>query len=180
MEQNASIAEISSQDLGQDDLLLQNGLSRLNFARYATQALLSDIPAEKWCFQPFAGANHALWVVGHLAVIDDFFLGYLAGSPARCPESFEKLFGRGTKPSPNLADYPAPELVQQHFGQRRAELLSWFGSRSAELLVAAFPADFRYAKNVAELMSSIAWHEGWHGGQLTAVRKGLGLGPKFG
>ena len=32
-----------------------------------------------------------------------------------------------------------------------------------------------FAPNFAAVMSSIAWHEGFHAGQLSAVRRSLGL-----
>ena len=34
-----------------------------------------------------------------------------------------------------------------------------------------------FAANLGMLMTSIAWHEGLHAGQLTVVRKSLGLAP---
>ena len=37
-----------------------------------------------------------------------------------------------------------------------------------------------FAANVADVMPSLALHEAFHVGQLSLVRKKLGLGPKFG
>jgi hypothetical protein len=37
-----------------------------------------------------------------------------------------------------------------------------------------------FARSYGGMMCSIAWHEGVHAGQLTVVRKSLGLAPKFG
>jgi uncharacterized damage-inducible protein DinB len=159
----------------------QVGLNRLNFARFATSAILADIPEEQWCFQPFPGANHAMWLVGHLAVIDDLFLSRLAGRPSSYPEGWAQLFASGTKPLPDPGAYPSPDLVRQFFAQHRQELVSWFASRGEAELAAPPPDELRkFGQSVGELMASIAWHEGWHGGQLAVVRKTLGLGPKFG
>ena len=36
-----------------------------------------------------------------------------------------------------------------------------------------------FATSFAALMSSLAWHEGLHTGQLTVVRKSLGLEPLY-
>jgi hypothetical protein len=43
------------------------------------------------------------------------------------------------------------------------------------------PKDYEmFAANYCGLASSLAWHEGMHAGQLTMLRRDIGLGPKFG
>ena len=52
---------------------------------------------------------------------------------------------------------------------------------SGERLAAALPEDWQvFAKSYGVLINTIAWHEGMHAGQLTVIRRELGLGPKFG
>lgn len=64
---------------------LEHGLSVLGFSRRALLGISEDIPASKLTFQPFPGANHALWILGHLAATDDYFLTTLG---ARKSEQF--------------------------------------------------------------------------------------------
>ncbi|MCZ6816774.1 MAG: DinB family protein, partial [Planctomycetota bacterium] len=60
-------------------------------------------------------------------------------------------------------------------------LVAWFLSMSGERLAAALPEDWQvFAKSYGVLINTIAWHEGMHAGQLTVIRRELGLGPKFG
>jgi len=163
-----------------DDLVLTNGIFRLEFARRVTNAILADIPHDQWCRQSVPGANHAMWTAGHLAAVDDFFMGQVGGLAPRCPAGWNELFGTGSKLSTDPAAYPAPEAVQQQLAARRQELISWFGSLSGAELAAPMPEGLgRYAANVGELMPSIAWHEAYHTGQLNLVRKVLGLGALF-
>jgi hypothetical protein len=162
-------------------LLLENGLHRLGVARYVTLALLADIPHDQWCLQSIPGANHAMWIAGHVTVNDDFFLSRLAGRETRCPEGWTGLFGAGSQPLPDLTAYPAPETVEQQLAARRQDLVSWFQTLGVEELSAPVPEELRrFAANVADVMPSLAWHEAFHVGQLSLVRKRLGLGPKFG
>jgi uncharacterized damage-inducible protein DinB len=163
------------------DLARQNGLHRLRFARSVTLRLLEDVPAEKWLLQPLPGANHVMWLLGHLAVTDQLFLDSLGAAGPRCPEEWQALFARGTLPLPEANAYPTPELLLDHLASRREELLAWFAALPDAELAAPLPEGLRgYAANLSDLMASIAWHEGWHCGQLTVVRKALGLSPKFG
>jgi uncharacterized damage-inducible protein DinB len=163
------------------DLLLENGLFQLDFARKVTDSMLADIPDDQWCLQAVPGANHTMWIVGHLAWNDDFFLTRLAGRQTRFPKGWQDLFATGSQPALEPGSYPAPQEVQQQLAERRQELTSSFESLGGAELRAPVPTELqRYAANVADVMPSIAWHEAWHVGQLSLVRRVLGLGLKFG
>jgi uncharacterized damage-inducible protein DinB len=165
---------------GHTGLLLENGLFRLDFARRVTLAMLEDVPFDRWCLQPVAGGNHAMWIAGHLAATDDFFLVNVGRRTSALPEGWTGLFATGSKPVADLDAYPAPEVVMAQLAARREDLQSWFRSLTEAELRTPLPAGMRFAANLAELMPSVAWHEAWHGGQLSLVRKALGLAPKFG
>ena len=65
--------------------------------------------------------------------------------------------------------------------ERRATLIDWFSAMGADELAEPLPDDLQaFAPNRAALMPSIAWHEGFHAGQLTAVRRSLGMESMFG
>ena len=160
--------------------LLDNGLAVLEFARHATLAFLDDVPANKASYQPVPGANHALWVIGHITVTDNQVLADLAKQPPVCPAAWGELFGPGSKPQPDAARYPSLDELRRTLGQCRERLVAWFKSLPPDKLLAPLPGDWsRFAPNHAALMASLAWHEGLHAGQITVVRKSLGLAPKF-
>ncbi len=162
------------------NLVLESGIAALNFARQWTLELLSDIPQDKLTHQPCVAGNHALWIVGHIAYADDGFLSGVGKKPARFSESWAKLFGMGSIPQAEAGAYPALSEVTNALADNREGLLAWFGSMSAEELAKPLPDDFKmFAATFGQLMTSIAWHEGLHTGQLTVVRKSLGLAPKF-
>jgi uncharacterized damage-inducible protein DinB len=161
--------------------LLETGLAALAFSRKATLGLFEDIPDSKICHQPFAGANHPLWTLGHLACTDEFFLKELAGRPYNNPDEWPKLFFMGSKPTPSARDYPPVSEVKAALDQNREVLVGWFKSMSDTDLLKPIEGDLAtFAANRAVLMSTIAWHEGLHAGQMSAIRKSLGLAPKFG
>ncbi len=163
------------------NLVLENGISALNFARKWTLEWLSDVPQDKLTHQPCAAGNHALWIAGHIAYADDVFMSNVGKKPARCSDSWVKLFGMGSKPQADAGAYPSLDEVTNALADNREGLLAWFGSMSAEELAKPLPDDFKtFAANQGMLMTTIAWHEGLHAGQLTVVRKSLGLAPRSG
>jgi hypothetical protein len=161
--------------------LLETGLAALAFSRKVTLGLFEDIPDNKICHQPFAGANHPLWTLGHLACTDEYFLKEVGGRPYNRFENWSKLFFMGSKPTANPKDYPPVAEVKAALDKNRQELIGWFKSMSDAELGKPFEGDMaQFAANRGILMSTIAWHEGLHAGQMSAVRKSLGLAPKFG
>ena len=142
--------------------------------------LLDDIPAEKWCYQPFPGANHALWTVGHLAVVNRRVTGLLTGQPPAGDERFGALFGKGTSPQPDVAAYPAPAEVLAEAAAARAGWLDAIRSAPDARLADATPEMVRpFAPTYGTLVAAIAGHTQFHAGQLAMIRKALGLAPKF-
>jgi len=114
--------------------------------------LLEDFPSERWCYQPFPGANHALWTAGHLGVVNRFVTALLEGRQPDAPAAYQGMFGKGSTPSPDPATYLAqtpPEPFQ------------------------------RFASTWGVLIAGMAQHTAFHAGQLAVIRKALGLQPKF-
>lgn len=161
--------------------ILEQGSTVLAFSRRALLGISEDIPADKLTYQPFPGANHALWIQGHLASTDDYFLTALGRRKSELPAAWGALFGMGSSPAADARKYPALSEVRDALARCRESLLGWFRSLSASQLDAALPDDLKgFAPNHVGLMFSLAWHEGLHTGQLSAIRKSLGLKPKFG
>lgn len=157
-------------------------IHQLQFSRGATAMLLKDIPADQRCAQPGPCVNHVMWILGHLACTDDFFLKEFAGAKALAlPEDWHKLFGYGSKPTCDAKAYPPFEMVSKAFDERRAAFIKWHEGLSAAELEQAGPADWqKYAPTLGDVAGFAAYHEGYHGGQLSALRRAFGLSPAFG
>lgn len=161
--------------------LLQTGLDTLAFSRKAFMGLLESIPEDKLCHQPFDSANHAMWIAGHLACTDEYFLSKLGGRPFNKFEAWEKTFFMGSKPTPNPSDYPAITEVKETLANNREQLISWLKTWDDATLRSPLPGDLKdFAKTHASWITTLAWHEGMHTGQLATIRKSLGLAPIFG
>lgn len=165
---------------GQTGIERKIGLATLAFARKQTVAFLEDIAPSQAVHQPFPGANHASWIAGHILWADDLFLTALKPRPSALPANYAKLFGNGSTPTNDPATYPTLNQLREKLAQVREEMIAWFAGMPEAQLHSALPKDFAtFAENFAMLMSTLAWHEGLHAGQLTVIRKSLGMKPRM-
>lgn len=160
---------------------LANGIASMEFTRGVFHKVLDATPEDKITSQPWTGANHALWNVGHIALTDNYFLTALSGQESPLPESWEGLFGMGSQPVDDASKYPSFEEVKEALAERRTALIDWLSSLSEEKLAEELPENLRgFAANHAALPGTLACHEALHVGQITACRKAFGLDPAFG
>ncbi len=156
----------------------------LNISRQMTENIVGQFQGDDWFYQPTPKANHALWVVGHLALADNAFASKFREDTDHKPAGYEALFWFGTEPSSNASAYPPVDEVLAYFRNRRENLLKVLDELSDEELSAvAPPADepgpISGAPDVGQLFHFAAYHEGIHCGQLTVCHRGLGHPPLY-
>jgi uncharacterized damage-inducible protein DinB len=162
-------------------ILFETGKAALDLARRSTLKLIEDIPPDKLCHRPVPGANHVLWVLGHLASSDNFFATTLGDREPVIDKQWDELFGMGSKPTEDPRDYPSLDEVKAGLQRAREAMVESFRSMGEQKLQSPTPDDWRnFAPTYAAVMASIAFHEGFHAGQLSAVRRSLGLPSALG
>ncbi len=156
--------------------LLEIGKSTLDLARRSTLKLIDGIPPEKLCHRPVPGANHAAWVMGHLASADNYFATTLGERESVLDKSWDELFGMGSEVKDDPSAYPSLDDLKAGLERARQALIETFKSMDEQKLQSPTPEDWRnFAPTYAAVMPSVAFHEGFHAGQLSAVRRSLGL-----
>lgn len=159
----------------------QHALSLLQFTRKISNDMLNGIPEEKFTFQPCPTDNHVLWVLGHLASTDVWIAGVVGASGVTVPESYKKAFGSGSKPVSSTREYPPVAEVRKLFDGNRAALAKWYeGAPEASLTIPLKDKTGGFAEDPIDAALKLAWHEGWHFGQVASVRKAMGLPPVMG
>ncbi len=157
--------------------ILSNGL---NWSRQCLHDLLKDFPDDKMLFRSTPADCHALWILGHIALSDAWVLSMITGNENPMGEAFGKAFGYQTDLTEDADDYPAFAEVQTALDEQRQRLLDWVNTATDEQLHA--PLDdggIGFANSPFEAIHKEIWHEGWHSGQLSTLRRALGLGPAF-
>jgi len=160
------------------EVLRNQLLAAFDWSDKAVEDLFDAIPADQFVHQPCPGANHALWTLGHLATVNQYFLKSLAGRDGALFEKHKAMFFAKSQPSPDVASYPPIDVVRDYFKTSRAAFRSWVESLSDEQLTGPTPAEFqKFAPTLGNILMRLMWHEGMHYGQLTVIRKSLGLAP---
>lgn len=158
----------------------------LQFSRKFTEGLLASFKTpEDWVFQIHPKVNHAMWITGHLGLVDNSFIFRFRPDRGRKPEAWDQLFGFGSQPQPRVDVYPPVAEVQSYFRERREALLAVLDEMSEEELRAPAPAPgerspIAGAPSIGHGFIFVAYHEGLHSGQLTVAHRALGHAPVIG
>lgn len=155
-------------------------IDRLNWSRQFLLALLGDLSGGQWVAKAGGVGNHPLWVTGHIAHSDDFFLSQISGLSSDVPAGYTAIFAGGSAPTNRLGDYPAPDEVLAVMHASRQRLVDWIASLDSRQAVAEVP---EHIKRLAPTNVLVAFaessYEMFHAGQVAAVRASLGLPRTF-
>ncbi|MFG0331929.1 MAG: DinB family protein [Maioricimonas sp. JB049] len=151
-------------------------------ARGLTMGMLNEITApEDWIRRAVPGSNHALWIVGHLGVADNAFLGFLVPEKKVERDGYAELFGRGSTVRDELSAYPEPAELVEFMQERRRVLYGILDDCTDEDFTRPTPDEAPpFMFDWGAVFHMTAWHESLHSGQLTVIHRMLGQPPLFG
>jgi hypothetical protein len=159
----------------------QQAMSLLTWVRSISEMMLKDIPESGFVKQACPTDNHPLWVLGHLASTDAWIGGVLGIPGISMPDGHDKLFGGGSKPLADPKAYPKYEELKALFDSNRKAVLAWLEGASASALETPLKEKTGgFTTDPIDAMHKLAWHEGYHFGQVASVRKALNLKPIMG
>lgn len=137
-------------------------------------------PDDKTTAQAPGQPNHCLWTLGHITLTYEWASGALDGKKSTLPEAWNGLFGMGSKPAADAKAYPPMAEVRKAYEQAYARLAGIAASLTpAQLNESVKESTGGFASTKADMLYKTAWHDGWHLGQLTTLRKFLGLPALF-
>jgi uncharacterized damage-inducible protein DinB len=130
---------------------------------------LDGLTHEESLRAPEPGGNSLHWVLGHMLSYRNTILKLLNLPPAWDPEKAAR-YARGSAPL-GLDDHPAPlEEIRAALDQSQPPLLAALRACSAEELAAPVAGGDPLVQRLAVL----GVHEGYHGGQVSLLRRLLG------
>jgi len=122
------------------------------------------------------GGNHAMWIAGHLAVVEGRLHQMLQGTPNPV-HHWKSLFDWGSEPVDDPAAYPPFEDVLQAFRRLREQThayLDEFGEEGLDRPTKCQPPGFVGFETAGAAIQIIACHAIGHMGGLTVVRAAAG------
>lgn len=133
---------------------------------------LAGLDREALLKRPGAGSNPLLWIAGHLASSRYGLAGAL-GHPLEFP--LGKVFFRGAAPD-DLSALPEIGPILEAWRDISTVVMARLEQATAEELGAPSPRPFPIADStVRGAVTFLAYHEGYHIGQLAYLRKWLGF-----
>ncbi len=152
-------------------------LRLLSLARERTLAAVLDLPDEFLALQPAGARNHPAWTLGHLFFVESLG-GRVLGLNTDVPRGWEQRFATGSVPEPNRTLYPAKSELLDRLARQRLALLG--------IVERLTPADIERAApplpvlgrsaTWGDVLLYLAWHEGYHNGQIAVWRRDAGIG----
>ena len=129
-----------------------------------------------WVRRPEAGGNHALWLVGHLAIARRGLLGILGEKLE--PEPWHELFDMGSDLQSDDA-YPAAEVLLEDLAAVGRQLVARLEALTEAEADAEGENKFPYGgKSLSGAAHFLHFHESYHLGQLAYIRR-MGGKPGF-
>lgn len=122
------------------------------------------------------GGNHAMWIAGHLTVVEGRLHQMLHGTPNPV-HHWKPLFDWGSEPSDDPADYPPFAEVMQKFKELRQQthaFLDEVGEEGLDRPTKCQPPGFSGFETVGKTVIIIAGHACGHLGGLNVVRAAAG------
>ncbi len=162
------------------EAIVAPGLGSLATTRTFTMGLLEPITKVQMLTRPCDNANHTAYVLGHISWTDDTFLTALAGTDSALPQGWADKFGMNAALSDDASSYPSKEELVRVMTERREAMIAWLSSLSHDELVAPVEGDLaQFASTRAALPGTLAFHEGFHAGQMSVCRRKLGIELMF-
>lgn len=138
---------------------------------------IDGILPEQWFLRPGDDSNHLMWVAGHIVVHRGAVLKSLG---AEWEISWSSLFTRGAKLAAQ-EQYPAVEAIRSAWDEVSAKLLASFTEATTDLLARPAPkGPPSFDGKISGLIAFLAFHETYHVGQVSYLRKWLGYGQSVG
>ncbi|MCA9284257.1 MAG: DinB family protein [Phycisphaerales bacterium] len=144
------------------------------------EALLKDIPADKFAFSPHPTMNHPAFVVGHLSIYPNRLLSIMGKSDLAVERpGYDELFKAGTACVADPKKYPGKDELTAYYLDRYKTLASVLESVSDETLAQPNPMEGRLREMFPTIGAATNFmannHNMMHLGQLSSWRRAMGL-----
>ena len=138
---------------------------------------ITDVKDEDWFRTPGDDSNHLLWMLGHVVVHRGMVLKLFG---ADWNTAWAPLFARGAE-RVDASQYPSIDEMRDAWSQISEQLKTRLNESSAEELGSAPPEGMpSFDKTVSGSVAFFAFHDCYHTGQMSFLRKWLGYGQTVG
>ncbi len=150
-------------------------LTQLQTGQFLIEKFTADLSDADYFKPPTEGANHAGWLLGHVACSEDSMGAAASGSDKRIPEATHQLFSGSSECVADAGRYPSRKEIDELFKDSRATLVerlkTFDDARWDDPSPEEYPKDF--FPTLGSLWTICGTHQFWHIGHLTVCRVAL-------
>jgi uncharacterized damage-inducible protein DinB len=136
---------------------------------------LEGMTLEHSLAQPSPGGNCANWILGHLTNVQNGVMGLIAEKPVWENEQLQRAGFDPITQSYQAIDW---DLLRDRFLGSRERCLAGIARLSDDALEERVPHPFGGTCSRGELLSTLAFHQAYHVGQIAVARRVAGLEGK--
>lgn len=149
-------------------------LSQFELGQYLIDQFTKDLSDEEFFKVPASGANHAAWIVGHIAVSEDSLTAAIEGKEKSVPDSTADLFKGGSSCAPEASKYPSRKEIETMFQQCRGRTIEALKAFDDKRWNEPSPESFqKWFPTLGVMWALQGSHQYWHIGQLTVCRQAM-------
>lgn len=138
---------------------------------------IADVRPEDWFRKPGDDSNHLLWLLGHVVVHRGHVLKTLG---VQWDSTWAPLFARGSQ-RVDEAEYPSVDEMRAAWEQISAQLKTALRDAPEDVLTKPAPeGPPSFDKKLSGTVAFYAFHDTYHTGQMSFLRKWLGYGQTIG
>jgi uncharacterized damage-inducible protein DinB len=137
---------------------------------------ITDVKPDDWFRKPGDNSNHLMWLLGHLVVHRGHVLKTL-GQPWH--SSWASLFARGAEHVGDT-EYPSVEEMMDSWKKISEQLRAALRESGDVLENPAPEGPPSFDKKISGTVAFYAFHDAYHAGQVSFLRKWLGYGQTVG
>ena len=160
-------------------------ITAMETARMMTLAGVDGLTEEEMMFQPKAGMNHPLWLLGHIATSENGLILHACAGKDLLPEDWMGKFGIKSTPVADMKAYPKREEILATLAKTHAAAMAYVKGLKAEDLDKRPMGIERFPKGAQERFNTVGkciaghiTHEASHVGQITVLRRLMGKTPR--
>ena len=138
---------------------------------------IADVEPDHWFKKPGDDSNHLTWVMGHLIIHRGMTLKYLG---LEYDDTWSELFSRGSE---HVADakYPSIEEIRSAWNDVSSRLSDALKSTGEGVMTQEAPkGPPSFDGKLTGTVAFFAFHDTYHTGQVSFLRKWLGYGQTIG
>ena len=138
---------------------------------------IDGVRNEDWFRAPGDDSNHLMWLLGHVVVHRGLVLKTMGGE---WESSWAPLFTRGSERVDD-AEYPSVDEIREAWNQISEQLKTALREAPEDVLTKASAEGMpSFDKQVGGTVAFLAFHDAYHTGQMSFLRKWLGYGQTVG